>query len=200
MGSKMEAQILDNPEPTEQVLSILTQHLPYSLPTLRRLQFMKLDTRSPSNQHVLSTFDRNAPGKDFLVAYLNFDIGPEVEMWMYSSIENPDTPGDDSVCEEQILALFKRASELEKTYQGQRETPGVLLVGSLHKIIVEILEKHSMVKDKTEEHFKFIIKTDELPFAQPLPETLSYSTMRPSDISLVLSRTAIPYKAFVTLH
>lgn len=200
ISSKMEAKILDNAEPNEQVLSVLTQHLPYSLPTLRRLQFMKIDPRPASNSHVLSTFDIEAPGKDFLVAYLDFSKGPEVEMWMYSSMENPDTPGHEAVCEEQILELFERVREIEETYEAQRETPGIVLVGTLHKRIVEILEKHKMVKAKTEEHFKFIFKTDELPAGKPLPENLSFSTVKPSDMALVLSRTAIPYKAFVDLH
>ena len=57
-----------------------------------------------------------------------------------------------------------------------------------------------MVKAKTREHFKFIFKVDELPKADPLPAGLSWSIIRSSDISLVLSRTPIPYKVFENRH
>jgi hypothetical protein len=180
----MEAQICDNAVPTQQVLDALRQHLPYSLPTLRRLQFMKTSVVQTLSSHVLSSFDAEAPGKDFLVASLDLSKCPETEMWLYSSIENPDRPGDE------------RVRELERSYQGRRATPGIVMVATLHKTILEILEKHSMVKAKTEEHFKFIFKMGELPPGKPLPENLSWSTINPSDISLVLSRTEIPYQAF----
>jgi hypothetical protein len=192
----MEAQICDNAVPTQQVLDALRQHLPYSLPTLRRLQFMKTSVVQTLSSHVLSSFDAEAPGKDFLVASLDLSKCPETEMWLYSSIENPDRPGDEIACETQILQLFERVRELERSYQGRRATPGIVMVATLHKTILEILEKHSMVKAKTEEHFKFIFKMGELPPGKPLPENLSWSTINPSDISLVLSRTEIPYQAF----
>ena len=155
---------------------------------------------STQDSHVLSLFDKKAPGRDFFVAFLDLSKGPETEMWLYSSIENQDTPGDEVICEKQIMNLFSHVRGIEKAYQSQRETPGIVLVGALHKTIVEILDKHSMVSTKTEEHFKFIFKVDDLPDARSLPKTLSYSTVRPSDIALVLSRTAIPYKAFVKLQ
>lgn len=161
---------------------------------------MKMSRGQTANSHVLSTFGMEPPGKDFLVAYLDFSKGPETEMWLYSSIENTEVPGDEIVCEQQILKLFAKAREIEKSYQGQRETPEIVLVGALHEWILEILEKHSMVKTKTSEHFKFIFKMEDLPVGKPLPYNLSWSSVRPSDMPLVLSRTAIPYKESESSH
>ena len=136
--------------------------------------------------------------QDFAVAYLDFSRGPETEMWLYSSIENPVTDGNNTVCEEQILELLKRVRDIESQIaQDRREWPGVVLIGTLHEKILGILEKHARVKEKTYEHFKFIFKVENLPTGVPLPDKeLSYSTVKLSDIPLVLSRTHIPRKEY----
>jgi hypothetical protein len=194
----MEKSIKDNVDPPELVLEVLTQHLPYSLPTLRRLQFMATPGgRKTPNSHVLSTFDTEAPGTDFVVACLDFSRGPDTEMWLYSSLENPATPGDEAVWEEQILKLLARTREIEADYQAQRATPGILLIGSIHKRVFGLLQKHSLVKSQTPEHFKFLFKVKDLPPAKELPDGLSWSEVKPSDIPLVLSRTSIPYQESV---
>jgi hypothetical protein len=195
----METTIKDNAEPPEQVLRTLTKHLPYSLPTLRRIQLMETTggSRTPDS-HVLSTFDMEAPGKDFLVAFLDFSRGPDTEMWLYSSLENPATPGDEVVCEEQVLKLLARVREIEAAYHAQRATPGILLIGSLHKRVFQLLKKHELVSRQTPEHFKFLFTVGNLPLGRELPDELSYSSVRPSDIPLVLSRTSIPYQASVS--
>jgi hypothetical protein len=194
----METTIKDNAEPPELVLQTLTQHLPYSLPTLRRIQFMETTGGSKTSySYVLSTFDTEAPGKDFLVAFLDFSRGPDTEMWLYSSLENPVTPGDEAVCEEQVLKLLARVREIEAAYEAQRATPGILLIGSLHKTVFQLLQKHELVKRQTPEHFKFLFRIEHLPLARELPDGLSYSSIRPADIPLVLSRTSIPYQASV---
>ncbi|TVY84845.1 hypothetical protein LSUE1_G001122 [Lachnellula suecica] len=192
----MEIIIDDNAEPTDLVLETLKQHLPYSLPTLRRIQFMKTTGgRKTSNSHVLSTFDKNSPGKDFLIAYLDFSKGPNSEMWLYSTIENPTTPSNEAVCEQQILKLLARVREIELSYEAPRETEGIVLIASLHLRVFQILQKHSLVRTKSPEHIKFIFKVNEMPLGRHLPDGLSWSVVRPDDIPLVLSRTSIPYDA-----
>jgi hypothetical protein len=196
----METVIINNAEPTELVIRLLSQHLPYSLPTLRRLQSMTSMRAQTSNQHVLSTFEKESPKDGFLVAYLDFSRGPETEMWLYSSIENPTVSSNEVVCEEQVLKLLECVREIERKYIAtyERETPGILLIGSLHKRILQLLERHSLVKKKTLQHFKFIFKIKDLPVRRELPEELTWSSVRASDIPLVLSRTAIPYKESVS--
>lgn len=197
----METTIKDNSEAPELVLEVLAQHLPYSLPTLRRLQFMKTTGvgKTSNSQHVLSTFDTESPGKDFLVACLDFSRGPESEIWMYSSIENAGTPGDEAVCEEQVLKLLGRVREIEQGLEAQRATPGIVLIGSLHKRLFQLLQKRSLVKRESAEHFKFLFKLKDLLPAKPLPDGLSWSTVKPTDLPLILSRTWIPYQESVSL-
>jgi len=195
----MEISIKDNAEPSELVLQVLTQHLPYSLSILRRLQFMKTPGgRKTPDSHILSTFDTQTSGKDFLVAFLDFSRGPDTEMWVYSSLENPTDPGHEAVCEQQVLKLLARVREIEKVYEAQRATPGILLIGALHKKIFQLLQKHSLVKTQTPEHFKFLFRVENLPPGKELPDGLSWSSIKQSDIPLVLSRTSIPYQASVS--
>jgi hypothetical protein len=195
----METSIKDNVGSPELVLKVLKQHLPYSLPTLRRLQFMETPGGcKTSNSHILSTFDTEAPGKDFLIAFLDFSRGPDTELWLYSSLENPATPGDDAVCEEQVLKLLARVRKIEGNYEAQRATPGILLIGSIHTRVFKILQKHSLVKSRTSEHFKFLFRVKDLPLGRALPDGLSWSEVRPSDMPLILSRTPIPYQESVS--
>jgi hypothetical protein len=141
----MAIDIIDSRERPKEVFSVLEQHLPYSLPILRRLQFMSFPGGQTPDSHVLSTFGKELPTQDF----------------------------------------------------DRREWPGVVLIGTLHEKILGILEKHAMVKEKTYEHFKFIFKVENLPTATPLLDNeLSYSTVKLSDIPLVLSRTHIPRKEY----
>lgn len=154
--------------------------------------------RSTPDSHILSTFDTEAPGKDFLVAFLDFSRAADTAMWLYSSLQNPKDPGDESVCESQVLELVARARDIEKASGGDRRSPGVMLIGSVHEKILQILRKHSLVKDQTPEHFKFLFRVKDLPSGRELPEGLSWSSIREADIPLVLSRTSIPYEASVS--
>jgi hypothetical protein len=151
-----------------------------------------------SHSHILSTFDTEVPSKDFLIAFLDFSRGPDTEMWLYSSLENPATPGDHTVCEEQVLNLLARVRKIEGNYEAQRVTPGILLIGSVHTRVFKILQKHSLVKSQTPEHFKFLFRVKDLPLGRELPDGLSWSEVRPSDMPLILSRTPIPYQESVS--
>jgi hypothetical protein len=196
----MSLTIKDNPSPSPLVLQTLSQHLPYSLPTLRRLQFMTTTggAKTP-HSHVLSTFDVSAPGNDFLVAYLDFSLGPNTEMWLYSSLENPLLPSNEVVCEEQVLALLARVRELEEAYlkTAQRAFPGLILAGSLNKKICGLLEERGLVHWTAPLHSKILFRLQDLPLTKELPEGFQWGEIREADIPLVLSRTAIPYKALV---
>lgn len=150
--------------------------------------------------HILTTFrPSHSPPPSFLIAFLDFSRGPEVEMWLYSSLEHPSIPTSAPTCSAQILGLFTHTHALETAYATRRETPGIVLVGTLHERILQILEEQGMVRTKTEEHFKFIFCTEDLPLPRPLPEGLAWGVVRDEDVELVLKRTAIPYKACVCL-
>lgn len=196
---EMEMTIKDNAEAPELVLQVLKQHLPYSIATLRRLQFMSYPggAKTPDS-HILSTFDTSPPGQEFFVACLDFSRGPDTEMWLYSSLENPSLPSNQAVCEAQILSLISRVREIEAAYSDQRATPGILLIGSLHKSVFEILQKHELVQRHTPEHLKFLFKLNDLPREWELPDGMVFSAVEVEDIPLVLSRTTIPYQASVS--
>ncbi|KAG9241178.1 hypothetical protein BJ878DRAFT_545515 [Calycina marina] len=193
----MDITILDNPSASNLVLETLKRHLPYSVPTLRRLQFMNHSGgRATLNSHVLSTFDTCSPGNDFLIAFLDLSLGPNTEMWLYSSLENQITPGDPRICEAQLLALLARVRQINETYTSERVFPESILVGSLHMSVLEIFRKHGLATAEysfDSEHYKFIFNVEDLPVGRELPVELHWSTVRWEDIPLVLSRTNIPY-------
>ncbi|CZR50582.1 uncharacterized protein PAC_00456 [Phialocephala subalpina] len=184
-------------EVPENVSKALIDDAPYSLPLLRRLQFMNFPGGKTPNSHILSMFY----SKDaFTIAYLDFSRGPETECWLYSSYESPHhrPPSIQSTCESQVISILSHISSLEKSFvtsNGPRSTPRILLIGTLHEKILQFLQKQQRIQEETEPHFKFIFKTDELPPEKPLvDESLNYGRIRKSDIPLVLSRTAIPRK------
>lgn len=196
----MATHITDSPKPSELVLQMLQQHMPYSVPLLRRLQFLTTSGRCGTpHSHVLSTFDTEAPSKDFLVAYLDFSEGPDTETWVYSSIESASISSNEDLCEEQVLKLLDRIREIEAAFGAKRETPGIVLIGSLHKKVLQILQKLERVQRETEEHTKFLFRVEDLPPGRALSDGLSWSSVREEDIQLILSRTWIPYQASVVL-
>lgn len=200
LHQEMSTSIKDNAEPTELVLQTLKQHLPYSLPTLRRIQFLETagGVKTP-HTHVLSTFDTDAPGSHFLIACLDFSRGPDTEMWLYSSLEHPSMSSDEAICQEQVLSLLLRVREIELAFDGPHEEPGVVMIGSLHKKIVDFLRKLNRVHRLTPEHFKYLFRVDDLPPAREIPHGLEWSSIRHEDMPLVLSRTSIPYQASVSI-
>jgi len=48
--------------------------------------------------------------------------------------------------------------------------PGILLIGSLHKKVFQLLQKHSLVKRQTSEHLKFLFRVEDLPLKKELPD------------------------------
>jgi hypothetical protein len=154
---------------------------------------MNVQGGKTSDSHVL--LSHNTPSGAVAAAYLDFSRGPETELWCYSSLEREQTPENDSECEVQIIRILRRVADIEKKVTGRRETPGVVLIGSLHEKVLDILRKHRLMKAETEPYYKFIFTLEMLPNSLPLPsEGLQWSTVHQSDIPLVLSRTEVPRK------
>lgn len=122
-------------------------------------------------------------------------------MWIYSSMERLPGSEIEVKCQEQVLEILKRAKDVEVSYveeNGERVTPGIVLIGSLHEKTLRFLEGKERVNDATGPHFKFIFERENLPSEVALrSEDLVYSEIRKSDIRLVLSRTEIPRKEYV---
>ena len=92
--------------------------------------------KSPDNHVLISP----PTSEDFAIAYLDFPRGPETELWLYSSLERRQAT---KTCEEQIDGIFTRTEEIEKTFSGQRQTPGVVLIGSLHEKVFDVMQKRT---------------------------------------------------------
>lgn len=194
------AAITDSTELPESTYSLLVSHLPHSLALLRRIQFMNIPGGKTDNSHILTFIDR-VFSEAFVVAYLDFSRGPETEMWLYSSVERGSLPSEvEAQCEAQIIQVLKRVGEIEQGYVSKRETPGVVLIGSLHERVLEVTRKWkavSTVRPLTEPYYKYIFRSEDLPERKELGgegEGLKWGRIGRENIPLVLSRTAIPRK------
>lgn len=162
---------------------------------------MKINGGQTPNSHVLSTFDED---DNFLVAFLDFEKGPNTEMWIYSSFEKAlDDEEKEKICEAQMLKLLDKVKEIEREYikiaKKPRENEGIMLIGSLHSAIVKILERHGLVKSLSPEHDKFVFRMDGISVVKELEKGLKWGVVGDERIGLVLERTSIPYTAYVCL-
>jgi hypothetical protein len=150
---------------------------------------------------LLASFEDDTPETPFIVSYLDFSRGPETELWIFSSLEIPgrhQTPEEDLLAEQQILALLVKAQEIETVYTQSRMTPGAMLIGSLHETVFNIIQKNELTVWSNGPYQKFIFETSSLPEEVPFqPERFSWGKISTDDIDLVLSRTEIPRKEFV---
>lgn len=152
--------------------------------------------------HILTSFEGSNLERSFIVAYLDYSRGPETEMWLFSSLEvGQDTEEEVSTSESQLVALFRQAGEIEKQSNMPRSTPGVVLLGSVHEKILEVLHRKQLIEIATgEPYLKYVFDTHSFPPCKPLPSAdLSWGSIRSQDLPLVLSRTSIPRKELVTM-
>ncbi|CAG8975467.1 hypothetical protein HYALB_00004783 [Hymenoscyphus albidus] len=142
---------------------------------LTRLQFMGVKEGKGTWGRVLGVGDVGEKGGDgngneWMVAFLDLEMGPNTEMWVYSSLERRwgMKGGADAIRERseespvslkdqisapqeellvtQLRALLKRVKEIERQYVSdgateQRANEGVVLMGSLHANLLGVLEK-----------------------------------------------------------
>lgn len=153
------------------------------------------------NSCILTSFENSSPGNSFVVGYLDYSRGPETEMWLFSSLElntHHLAPVDSQLGEKQLVALFRKAGEIEDDYDQTRSTPGTVLVGSAHKNVLEALRRHNLVERASVPYCKFIFYTMSPPSDIALPsEEFTWGSVRQEDLALVMSRTQIPRKESV---
>lgn len=133
----MAVTIEDFPQVPERLLALLTGHLPYSLPTLRRLQFAhRVKGGSSPTTRILLAYnatdspaagagDPVTPGPaSFAAAYVDPSRGPETECWLYSTLEDGGEAGNppDPECVEQVLALLRRIRKIHAEYIAANES------------------------------------------------------------------------------
>ncbi|KAM7207009.1 hypothetical protein V8F33_000108 [Rhypophila sp. PSN 637] len=83
------------PTASDELLTELENHLPFSIPVLRRIQFAnKFPGKPGSTQftHVLWAFyeddEQKRKKQDFAAAYVDLSRGPETQCWIYCTLED----------------------------------------------------------------------------------------------------------------
>lgn len=179
------------------VVKLLNEHLPYSLPLLRRLQFTEFENGlRPTARVVLvtdSTVEDMTQAEKFTVAYIDVAGGPLTQMWLYSTVEDTDD-ADLEYYERQLNRLVQEAVALNKENPGQLAFDGSVLLGSVHDTSRNLLAKTGrIVARETGAYDKWLFRHEKVPQEEkPLPEGMQWGTASLDDCKIVVARTDIP--------
>jgi hypothetical protein len=160
-NSKMAPDLHDyTSAPPAALFGLLTAHLPYSLPVLRRLQFSRLRILPEPDPH---TFFAHEAGYDlerdwpagrhpraFAVAFMDLTRGPEEEMWLYSTLSDGDDERLDKKAEPDaeavklagklVLTILRRVKGIEaKTDNPNRPLRGWFMLATLNERLRQVL-------------------------------------------------------------
>ncbi|ETS88046.1 hypothetical protein PFICI_01874 [Pestalotiopsis fici W106-1] len=201
--------------PTPELLSLLSGHLPHSLPLLRRLQFAHNNPAGASEySRILSVGDESA----FAAAYVDVSRGPETEVWLYSSLEhqdgrqmtndsssnNQDHDDDDDIQGRHLVALLQAVRAQRDAYTAAGHGPprkqGPVLFGTLaepvrHRLL-DLGARSTYVTVWDKWHFRLeglprgaVARAEE----HMARDDMSWATVDSrEDTAVVLGRTKIP--------
>jgi len=183
----------------------LEEHLPYSLPLLRRLQFTSYPKGRTPSSHVVFVGGSDDAAQTatkidaFAAAYVDFSRGLETQMWMYSTLE--DGQADDAtllLCEDQIVTLVAEVGRISSQFTEQRAYPNSVLIGTLNAVVRSAMEKRGIcVRARSALGYeKWLVKVDDLPAEDVLPDGMTWAAVTAADCVLVLSRTAIQRQVY----
>ncbi|KAF5587498.1 gnat family protein [Fusarium subglutinans] len=185
----------------EQLLALLTNHLPYSLPLLRRLQFTKFENGLRETARVIlvpeSPLEEGVDfPKRFTAAYIDVGGGPDTQTWIYSTLEHPDNAdtNDTAIYEQQLQKIIEKSVVIAKAYGHPLVYGEAVLVGTLHDSVRDLLSKTGRVQAReTGAYDKWLFKYEDLPKDEiALPEGMHWGTATEGDCRVVISRTNIP--------
>lgn len=129
--------------PTPHILSLLSSHLPHSLPLLRRLQFTRFPGGISNHARILfagESAPEEAAGRSnaaFVAAYVDLSRDRETEVWLYSSLESlrsAPSAEQSKVAGDQILALLRATGGLRHDFDagpGEKHQQGAVMFGTL---------------------------------------------------------------------
>ncbi|KAI5927812.1 hypothetical protein F4810DRAFT_283712 [Camillea tinctor] len=203
-------------EPPAYLPTLLTAHLPHSLPLLRRLQFTRFPGGITPHARILVAA-RSAPdlllaepcSSPFAAAYVDLSRGPETQVWVYSSVEHCAAAEDPGAvgCATALLREVKRlrADEAGAGARGPDDHHDTVMLGTLsERLRVALEEGAGLVFPYTEVYDKWLFRVGELPevddadVAERLGEMgkkgWRWDRARREDIPFMLSRTHIPRK------
>lgn len=185
----------------EQLLALLTNQLPYSLPLLRRLQFTKSENGLRETERVILVAESlpkdavNLP-KKFTAVYLDVAGGPDTQMWIYSTLEHPDNAdiNDSAVYEPQLHKIIEESVLIAKTYGRPLVYGEAVKLGTLHDSVRALLSKTGRVQPReTGPYDKWLFKYEDLPKEETdLPEGMYWGTATDDDCRVAISRANIP--------
>lgn len=197
----------------------LADHLPQSLPLLRRIQFTHYPQGTTKHARYLIATDSDGaidsanregkpPGpRHFAAAYLDLSKGPETEMYLYTTLEDAEdlvAVPDDAV--ERVLdlavALLHRgklaAQEVMRAGAFKLARGAGFMVGGLHQPTYELLcSRRGLTSSYWNPHHAWLFRLDRLPGGggrsgdDPGPG-LRWDVVRREDVPLIASRTKIP--------
>lgn len=210
------------------LVSLLSSHLPHSLPLLRRLQFTQfpggtteysriLLVGSPGAEDLSSPAPAKANGvvttaPAFTAAYVDLSRGPETEAWLFSSIEScPTLPSQNEIRQagDQLLALLAAIKELRDEYDSsaapKRRPSSAVLFGTLNEVVRRVLLNRGCVLPYCTLWDKWVFSLDGLPGEALVKvqeamarEGLRWDRISREDTALVISRTKIPRTEYAT--
>lgn len=197
----------------------LRNHLPQSLPLLRRIQFTHYPQGTTEHARYLIATDSDGAidGGDsqgqppsqrhFAAAYLDLSKGPETEMYLYTTLE--DAKDIATVPNEEVervldlaVALLHRgklaAEEVMRSGAFKLARGAGFLVGGLHQPTYELLcSRRGITSSYWNPHHAWLFRMDRLPALPggdgggPGPG-LRWDVVRREDVPLIASRTYIP--------
>ncbi|RGP60426.1 gnat family [Fusarium longipes] len=182
------------------LLALLSNHLPYSLPLLRRVQFAQLEGGLRETAKIIlaanSKLDDEEPPETFSAMYVDVGGGPDTQAWIYSTIEHPDqaTTKDTTIYEKQLDKIVQESIRIAQDYGRELVYGDAVLVGTLHDSVRELLYKTGrVVPRETGAYDKWLFKYEDVPKDEvELPKGMQWGTATEDDCRVVISRTDIP--------
>ncbi|KAH7323027.1 hypothetical protein B0I35DRAFT_426951 [Stachybotrys elegans] len=175
------------------LLAQLSNHLPYSLPLLRRLQFTKLPRGTSEHARIVLVSDDTSTC--FTVAYVDPAGGPDTHMWLYSTLEDkPLQHAEKAHYTQQLEATIQALVAIYKDYGRETSYPGCVLLGTVHSEVRALLEPTGRVIPRAVGGYdKWLFKTEDLPRTEvALPEGMYWDRASLEDCRVVASRTNLP--------
>lgn len=212
-----EPIVTTHARPTPQLLSLLSAHLPRSLPLLRRLQFAA-GNPAGTTAHSRVLFAGSPPDDHeaavFAAAYVDVSRGPETEAWLYSSLESREGHDDGAEADRHVLALLRAVRALRDEYDAngdkekERQKPTVLF-GTLGDAVRLRLLNLGVVSTYASVWDKWVFRIAGLP-GQAVAAAernmaagdvgMGWGAVESGeDARLVMSRTKIPRQEYVVL-
>jgi hypothetical protein len=209
----------------KELVGFLEDHLPYSIPLLRRLQYAGFahgDGWTSSSRVIVSpslNSLEHTTNANFAAAFFDLSTGTETHMWMYSTTEDIDNRGDPAGSgsgnsadgEDNIVAIIDGAIDIQVQMANTTSTttppPTTIIVGSLHKKTRSIIERRTsrIVPYPGEEttvyyYDKWLMDVKSLPTAtQQLPPGMRWDTATLSDCEIAAAKIPYPRLPYVNL-